>query len=145
MPVIVTNAHPRLRFPVTETKRIVLSVLQGEKKKFSSLAVIFVNHRRTIALNAKYLRHHRTTDVIAFGYETKPAIDGEIFINLDQAKAQCVFYGATFHDEVVRLVIHGVLHLAGHRDASMKNRIIMKQREDFFLGVHSKRRRNRPT
>jgi rRNA maturation RNase YbeY len=145
MPVIVTNAHPRLRFPVKETKRIVLSVLRGEIKKVSSLTVVYVNHRRTIILNKKYLRHNRTTDVIAFGYETEPAIDGEIFINLDQAKAQSVFYGATFREEVQRLLIHGLLHLAGYNDASMKERNVMKRREDFFLNALSARRRKRVT
>ncbi|MGD0337667.1 MAG: rRNA maturation RNase YbeY [Bacteroidota bacterium] len=143
MPVIVTNAHPRLRFPVKDSERIVRSVLRNEGTRASSLEIIFVDHRRTIILNKKYLRHNRTTDVIAFCYEREPTIDGEIFVNLDQAKAQSLFYGARFREEVARLLIHGVLHLVGYDDMSMKERNAMKQREDFYLHTLSVCRRKR--
>jgi len=143
MPVTITNAHTRLRFPVKESERIVRSVLHTEGTRVSSLNVVFVNHRRTIILNTKYLQHNRTTDVIAFCYEHEPTIDGEIFINLDQAKAQSVFYGIKFREEVVRLLIHGVLHLVGYDDATMKERNTMREREDFYLHALSARRRKR--
>ncbi len=141
MPVIITNAHTRLRFPVKESERIVRSIIRTEGTKVSSLNVVFVNHRRTITLNTKYLRHHRTTDVIAFCYEREPTIDGEIFVNLDQAKAQCAFYGATFQEEVARLLIHGLLHLVGYDDGTIKERKTMKRREDFYLRSLSVSRR----
>lgn len=145
MPVTVTNAHAHLRFSRRESERIVRYVIHAEGTVITSLDVVFVNHRRIIILNSKYLRKRRTTDVIAFRYHDTPAVDGEIFINLDQAKGQSRFYGVLFREEVARLLIHGVLHLIGYEDGSAKERNIMRQKEDFYLRAVSMREKKRVT
>ncbi len=132
MPVAATNLHPRLRFPLKDAERIARAVLRREGTRVSELNVVFVNHRRMIALNARYLRHRRTTDVIAFGYETDP-VEGDVFVNLDQARQQGKEYRVPFRAEVARLLIHGVLHLAGYDDTTAAKRGKMRKKEDAYL------------
>lgn len=132
MPVVATNLHPRLRFPLKDAERIARAVLRREGTRVSDLNVVFVNHRKMIALNTRYLRHRRTTDVIAFGYENDP-VEGDVFVNLDQARRQGKEYRVSLRAEVARLIIHGVLHLAGYDDTTAAKRGRMKKREDAIL------------
>ncbi len=132
MPIVVTNLHPRLRFPHTDARRLVRAVCRGEGTRVSAVNVVFINHRRTIALNTKYLRRRGTTEVIAFCYAENP-LEGDIFVNLDQARRQKSLYGVSFREEVARLIIHGTLHCAGYDDATGRQRETMTRRENRYL------------
>ena len=68
-------------------------------------------------INKSYLKHDYTTDIITFNYSNSlEQIDGEIFISIDDALSNSKKFKVTLSDELVRLVIHGILHLLGYDD-----------------------------
>ena len=87
-------------------------------------------------MNRKFLSHNYSTDVISFSIEEDP-LEGEIYINLDQARIQAKEEGTGLYQEVRRLAIHGVLHLVGYDDSTKEERREMSKLEDRFLGSTS--------
>jgi probable rRNA maturation factor len=59
--------------------------------------------------------------------------EGDIFISIDTVRKNSKLYSATFKDELHRVMAHGILHLLGNTDKSTKEKIKMRQLEDFWL------------
>lgn len=130
----VFNAHPRYRLRHVSTVALVRRVLRGEKVDRAALNIIFIQDRMMIALNSTYLRHRYTTDVLSFSLnEHAKVLDGEVYVNLDQARRQAKEYSVSEREERNRLVVHGVLHLTGFEDTTVKQREEMHQRENIYL------------
>lgn len=136
--VQVINHHPRLRFSRSETQRVVRSVLRRESKHLSSVSVVFVGSRFIRRINRDFLGHDDITDVISFPLQDGLGVDAELYINLERAKSQAREYNVKFKDEVLRLVIHGTLHVLGYDDTTKKAKQRMRRREDFYLTRLSK-------
>lgn len=86
-------------------------------------------------MNKRFLGHDYSTDVIAFPLDDLFGDDAEIYVNLDRAKSQARQYGVSMREEVRRLLIHGVLHLAGYHDKTTKEQTMMTLREDALLSL----------
>jgi probable rRNA maturation factor len=92
-------------------------------------------------LNETFLGHSGSTDVITFNYSDPatchppPAstLHGEIFISIDEAVAQSRSFRSTWQSELVRYLVHGLLHLLGHDDAQPAARRKMKREEQRLL------------
>ncbi|HEX9829166.1 MAG TPA: rRNA maturation RNase YbeY [Bacteroidota bacterium] len=136
--VQVINHHSRLRFSRSETQRAVRSVLRRESKHLSSVSVVFVGSRFIRRINRDFLGHDIITDVISFPLQDGLGVDAELYINLERAKSQAREYNVKFKDEVLRLVIHGTLHVLGYDDTTKKAKQRMRRREDFYLTRLSK-------
>ena len=131
--IVAAHQHGRLRFPHRETFQTVQRVVAGENRRDASVSIVFTDDRFIKNMNKRYLRHNRVTDVIAFSLPEGRGIEGEIYVNLDQARRQARDYGVAFKTEVKRLVIHGTLHLMGYRDSSPFLKSKMSRREDYYL------------
>jgi len=66
------------------------------------------------ALNRQYLGKDRPTDVIAFSLGDGPGVLGDVYLGVDQARRQAQEFGVTLEEELVRLAVHGTLHVLGH-------------------------------
>ncbi len=100
------------------------------------LGVYLVGGVEMTALNEAYLQHQGTTDVITFDYSDSSQsrqIAGEIFVCIDEAVVQSQRYRTSWSSEVVRYVVHGVLHLRGYDDQTVRARRRMKQEENRVL------------
>ncbi len=84
-------------------------------------------------MNRDFLGHDYITDVISFPLQDGIGIDAEVYVNLDRAKSQAKEYGVLFRNEVLRLVIHGTLHLLGYDDKKVTHKERMRRREDYYL------------
>jgi probable rRNA maturation factor len=130
----IFNAHPKHRLRHAPTVALARRVLAGEGIRDASLGVIFIDDRRMKAMNSRFLRHRYTTDVLSFPLaDQRGELEGEVYVNLDQSARQAAEYRVTMRAEVSRLVIHGVLHLAGYRDKTVSERRGMKRKEDEYL------------
>ncbi len=96
------------------------------KLKIPELSVALACDRRIKALNKKYRKKDRITDVLAFDY-------GEIIICLPQAKRQAKELGHSIKKELSILLIHGLLHLTGYNDETKQEYDIMKREGDNIL------------
>jgi rRNA maturation RNase YbeY len=118
-------------------RRIARALLEEflPRKQFE-LGLILTGATEMARLNESYLRHAGPTDVIAFDYSNakqRDWIDGEIFICVDEALVQARRFHTTWQGEVVRYLVHGVLHLCGYDDKSSARRRTMKAVENRLV------------
>ncbi len=114
-------------------RRIVLGLLeQFTDQPAFDLGIYVVGASEMTRLNETFLRHRGSTDVITFDYG-EPAqpglLHGEIFVCLDEARAQARRFRTTWQSELVRYVVHGLLHLQGFDDHRVGERRRMKREE----------------
>jgi rRNA maturation RNase YbeY len=104
----------------------------------SNLEINFISGEDIHAINKSYLKHDYTTDIITFNYsDSLQQIDGEIFISIDDALSNSKKFKVTLSDELVRLVIHGILHLLGYDDQNLTDKKIMKRLENKLLSKNN--------
>ena len=60
-------------------------------------------------------------------------ISGDLYISIDTIKSNAEFYDTNFKNELLRVIVHGVLHLLGYNDCEESEKIVMREREDFYL------------
>lgn len=94
---------------------------------------IFCSDERELAVNREFLGHDYYTDVITFDYSTAQTLNGDIFISLDTVRSNAEMVGATFEQELMRIVIHGVLHLTGQGDKTPETKAEMTEKEERAL------------
>jgi probable rRNA maturation factor len=105
-----------IRLSRSEVERCVTYVCRNEKRNKASVTVVFTDDRTIRGINKKHLGHDCTTDVISFTFEDAP-LEGEVYINLEQARRQAKEFSVTPLNEATRLLVHGVLHCCGYDDA----------------------------
>jgi probable rRNA maturation factor len=90
------------------------SVLRGERRR-ASLSLAFVGRDRMRALNAQWTGHRRPTDVLAFALAgAEGALVGDVYICRWVAAREARARRIALAEELVRLVVHGVLHVLGY-------------------------------
>jgi probable rRNA maturation factor len=100
------------------------------------LTIHLVSEREMTRINETHLQHAGSTDVITFDYcedsGTEPIV-GELFICVDEAIIQARRFRTTWQSEVIRYIVHGLLHLLGHDDLNPVARKKMKGQENKLL------------
>jgi len=110
-------------------------VIRNEKKVLGDLNFILCGDKELLEINREYLKHDYLTDVIAFGYSQGRLINGEIYISVDSVKNNAHNYKVSLKDEVLRVMIHGTLHLCGYEDMKNEDRKRMRRIEDKWLKI----------
>ena len=98
---------------------------------------IFCSDERELAVNREFLGHDYYTDVITFDYSTGTTLNGDIFISLDTVRSNAEMMGVSFDAELLRIIIHGVLHLTGQGDKTPETKAQMTAKEDKALAKWS--------
>lgn len=110
--------------PVDESALVAAAAaaLRAREVQRAELSVALLDDDAIREMNARHLGHDRVTDVIAFGLweEGDPVVVGDVYIGADQAQRQAGDEGVPPGEELVRLVVHGTLHVTGmdHPDAA---------------------------
>lgn len=109
-----------------------------EKEGFSvgAINVIFVTPHKLLKINQIHLNHHTHTDIITFDYTIGNIVSGDLYISYDRVRENAVSFGVTFSEELLRVIIHGVLHLMGYKDKSAAARKEMRAKEDHYLSLY---------
>ena len=94
---------------------------------------IFCSDDRELAVNREFLGHDYYTDVITFDYSTAHTLNGDIFISLDTVRSNAEMVGTSFDQELMRILIHGVLHLTGQGDKTPETKAQMTEKEEKAL------------
>ena len=121
---------------VKEKERIrkwIEETINHEGKIGETINIIFTSKNNIRSLNRKYLKRNYMTDIIAFNYNRDDFISGDMFLNPDTIKRNAEEYKTTFSKEILRVIIHGVLHLIGYNDKSIVEKSVMRKKENFFL------------
>jgi len=135
------NVHTdrKIKLLKSDIHTLIKSLREELNFSITSLDINFVDSSYIHQLNKEYLAHDYSTDIITFNYSGEnDNLDGEIFISHEDAKRNSEKYVVTFSNELIRLVIHGVLHLLGYNDKTAKEKRIMKKMENMLVIKFSK-------
>ena len=98
-----------------------------------SVNYIFCNDERELEVNRQFLGHDYYTDIITFDYSTPTTLNGDIFISLDTVRSNAEQLNIPFERELMRILIHGILHLTGQGDKTPETKAEMTRKEDLAL------------
>jgi len=116
-------------------KAVFKEVIKIKNIKSYDVNIIFTSDVLVSDLKKKYFSKNQWTDVIAFPLHNKNAskIEGEIYISMPTAEENALKFNEPYKKEVLRLIIHGSLHLIGFDDSTKSEKKIMRKYEEEYL------------
>lgn len=108
-------------------------LIRTEHKKAGDLSIIFCDDETLLGINRQYLNHDYYTDIVTFDYVEEDQISGDLFISVDRVRENAGIYNRPFKEELHRVIIHGILHLAGYSDHSEGEKQFMREKENYYL------------
>lgn len=126
------------KMPEIDTARLdkwIAAVAASHNRIVGPLTYIFCDDPKIIEVNRQFLNHDYFTDIITFDYSRGRMISGDMFISLDTVESNSLMVGATYEREMLRVIIHGVLHLCGINDKGPGEREIMESFENKALTI----------
>lgn len=116
-------------------ERWIVEVARRHGRRVGAITYIFCDDARILEVNKEFLNHDYFTDIITFDDTTGRLIRGDIFISLDTVTSNAETVGTTYDDELMRVIIHGILHLCGINDKGPGEREIMEAHENDALAL----------
>ncbi|HET7002220.1 MAG TPA: rRNA maturation RNase YbeY [Puia sp.] len=115
------------------------SISRKHKKKITSLNYIFVSDDYLLDINKRFLRHNTLTDIISFDYsadkKAKNGVVGEIYISIPRVYENAGKFKTSKTDELHRVMAHGLLHLCGFGDKTLREIKRMRTEEENALDL----------
>jgi len=106
------------------------AVILSENKKEGEINYIFCNDDYLLEINQQYLDHDTLTDIISFDYSVGNELNGDIFVSIERVKENASDFNVTFHEEIQRVLVHGILHYCGYKDKTESDELIMRSKEE---------------
>jgi probable rRNA maturation factor len=155
MNITVANRQRVKKVNLRLLKKIANALLTELEIEKAEIGICLAAAPEMTRLNETFLKHKGSTDVITFDYRDSvgqasslshypirnagdrqdacPTLHGEIFVCVDEAVLQARKFGTSWQSEVIRYMVHGVLHLLGFDDSSAGARRKMKREENRRL------------
>lgn len=130
--IFYDNINYRIR-EGKEVLKLVEKVIRKEGKIPGDLYFVITTDKELLKINQEFLGNNSLTDVIAFDYSEKNKINGEIYISKETVKRNSINYKVSLKNEMMRVMIHGTLHLCGYDDKNEKERKKMTEEENEWL------------
>lgn len=120
-----------------EGKRLVnqwlKGVIESENKKLDTITIVLCTDDYILKVNREFLQHDYFTDIITFDDSQGERLSGDLLISIDTVRSNAAEYGVSYRTELMRVVVHGVLHLCGYKDKSDSEAKQMREKENFYL------------
>lgn len=127
---IKTSFRDRLKI-----KEWIKKTIKKEGYKLGELSYNFCTDDELLRVNIQHLDHDFYTDIITFELNEEEYIIGDIYISIDRVKDNAKQNQKTYTNELMRVLIHGVLHLCGYKDKTKKDALLMREKEDYYLSL----------
>lgn len=113
-------------------------VAHNENNTILQANVIFCSDDYLLRINQEYLSHDYYTDIITFPLMDAGApIETDVFISLDTVRLNANERSISFENELLRVIVHGFLHMLGYGDKSKAEALEMRQKENYYLDYFS--------
>ena len=109
-----------------DVSRWVRQVAASYGRRVGEIGYLFCDDEKILEVNREYLSHDYYTDIITFDYTEGDVINGDLVISLDTVRSNAELFGKAYDDELLRVIIHGILHLCGINDKGPGEREIME-------------------
>ncbi|HZV44640.1 MAG TPA: rRNA maturation RNase YbeY [Saprospiraceae bacterium] len=110
----------------------IKEVIEEEGYELARIDYIFCSDEFLLEVNRTHLDHDFYTDIITFPLNPNPII-AEIYISLDRVRENATSYSVSFEDELMRVIIHGILHLCGYDDHEEADIAFIRKKEAYYL------------
>ena len=114
----------------------ICRVLKNESREPGNINIIFTSDTYLLNINKQYLERNYLTDIITFDYSEGELISGDLFISIDRIKDNSNSMQIPEEKELLRVIIHGILHLIGYDDDLKDEKTIMSRKEDQYIEIY---------
>ena len=114
-------------------RKWIAKVIDSHDCSLGELTYQFINDTDMLAINRKYLNHDNFTDIITFDYTDDYKISADIFVSIDRVRDNASTFSSAYQDEMMRVLIHGVLHCLGYPDKTKEEKEVMREKENECL------------
>ena len=119
-----------------ELRKFLLHVSVQEGYTLSQFYYHFVSAEEITRINKKHLSHDYVTDVITFDYSTDKELKAEAYICPEEVQSNAKKYSQTAENEMVRVLVHALLHVCGHDDKADESKLKMRNKEDLYIKIY---------
>ena len=117
----------------TVLRRWLNKVAQDHGSRIDAINFVLMDEKSLLHFNRTFLHHEDHTDVITFPVDSNNGVAGDILLSYDRIKENARTYAVPVQLELRRVMVHGLLHLLGHKDKTKAQRSAMREQEDRFL------------
>lgn len=119
-----------------EIRKLLLHVSVQEGYNLSQFYFHFVSAEEITRINKNYLSHDYATDVITFDYSRDKELKAEAYIRPQEVNSNAKKYSQTPENEMIRVLVHALLHVCGHDDKTDKSKLKMRNKEDLYIKIY---------
>jgi len=119
-----------------EEKRLkewIAEAVAAEEFLVGEINYVFCTDEYLHKINLQYLNHDTYTDIISFDYRVGKQLHGDIFISVDRVRENATKFEVDFNSELLRVLIHGILHFCGYKDKLDNEVNVMRAKEDYYI------------
>jgi len=148
MGVLLRNDHPDINIDCNDIENIIIKIMDHLDCRNQEVSILLTGNKYIRRLNQEFRSIDQPTDVLSFpqNADEDPCIPekiilGDIAVSLDIAKAQAKEHGLDFKEEVILLLIHGILHLLGydHEISEQEEKQMRNKTRELFKLIFPKR------
>ena len=115
-------------------KQLIQDLFSRENTRLERLNYIFCSDEYLLKMNKQFLNHSTLTDVITFPFsEDGKPVHGEVYLSVERIKENAKTFGVEYQNELLRVMIHGALHLCGYTDKTKALKLVMTEKENHYL------------
>jgi len=115
-------------------KNLIAKLFKYEKTSLNRIDYVFCSDEYLLKINQQFLHHETYTDIITFPLsDDNEPVYGEIYISVDRIKENAKAFKVSYQNELLRVIIHGALHLCGYKDHSKAEKHNMRSKENYYL------------
>lgn len=115
----------------------LITVACQHNRQVGDINYIFCDDPTILRVNKEFLQHDYFTDIITFDRSLRSMVRGDIYLSIDTVESNARMLNQDYQQELLRVIVHGLLHLCGINDKGPGEREIMENEEDKALKLYT--------
>tara|TARA_A100000164_G_scaffold35796_1_gene27447 strand:+ start:208 stop:636 length:429 start_codon:yes stop_codon:yes gene_type:complete len=133
--LVVSSTNDNYQYDTKSVKDLCTIVLKDSSYDAISLNIIFSDDSNLNRLKLEYFNEDVLTDVLAFPIQNDTKLEAEIYISYDRAISSSKEFNVSLNSELIRLIVHGILHLLGYRDNNDELKKVMFDKQESIVNT----------